>query len=77
VLYGVAAHVVPVDDGFRVDLAAMAARAARSRAGIVLANPDAPTGMGWPLRTPSGGGRARSRRVVDGEALPQPADGRA
>ena len=48
-LYGIALEVQPVDDGLRIDMDAMAARAAQPCAGVVLANPNAPTGVGLPL----------------------------
>jgi histidinol-phosphate aminotransferase len=48
-LYGIACDLQPVDDGLRIDIEAMAARARGGCAGIVLANPNAPTGIGLPL----------------------------
>lgn len=48
-LYGIAAQTVPVDAGLRIDLAALAARAAQGCGGVVIANPNAPTGVGLPL----------------------------
>jgi histidinol-phosphate aminotransferase len=40
---------MPVDAGLAIDVDALAARAAQGCAGIVLANPNAPTGIGLPL----------------------------
>jgi histidinol-phosphate aminotransferase len=48
-LYGIACDLQPVDDGLRIDIEAMAARARGGCAGIVIANPNAPTGIGLPL----------------------------
>jgi len=48
-LYGIACELLPVDDGLCIDVEAIAARARRGCAGIVLANPNAPTGIGLPL----------------------------
>ncbi|SCX39413.1 histidinol-phosphate transaminase [Variovorax sp. EL159] len=48
-LYGIACELLPVDEGLRIDVEAIAARARRGCAGIVLANPNAPTGIGLPL----------------------------
>lgn len=48
-LYGIACELLPVDAGLRIDADVLAARAALSCAGIVLANPNAPTGIGLPL----------------------------
>jgi histidinol-phosphate aminotransferase len=48
-LYGIACALQPVDDGLRIDIEAMAARARSGCAGIVIANPNAPTGIGLPL----------------------------
>jgi len=48
-LYGIAAETVPVDAGLRIDVAALAARAAQGCGGLVVANPNAPTGLGLPL----------------------------
>ncbi|MGF6351915.1 histidinol-phosphate transaminase [Variovorax sp. W2I14] len=48
-LYGIACEVQPVDAGLRVDIEAIAVRARNGCAGIVIANPNAPTGIGLPL----------------------------
>ncbi|KWT97136.1 MULTISPECIES: histidinol-phosphate transaminase [unclassified Variovorax] len=48
-LYGIACELLPVDAGLRIDIPAMAARAATGCGGIVIANPNAPTGIGLPL----------------------------
>ena len=49
-LWGIGAELQPLDAGLAVDVGALAARAAQGPcAGIVLANPNAPTGMGLPL----------------------------
>jgi len=48
-LYGIASELLPVDAGLRIDADALAARAARGCAGVVIANPNAPTGIGLPL----------------------------
>ncbi|WP_232077134.1 histidinol-phosphate transaminase [Variovorax sp. PBL-E5] len=48
-LYGIDCELQPVDQGLRIDADALAARAAAGCAGIVLANPNAPTGIGMPL----------------------------
>jgi histidinol-phosphate aminotransferase len=48
-LHGIACEEVPVDSGLRIDAEALAERAARGCAGIVIANPNAPTGIGLPL----------------------------
>lgn len=48
-LYGIACVLQPVDAGLRIDVPAMAARAATGCGGIVIANPNAPTGVGLPL----------------------------
>jgi histidinol-phosphate aminotransferase len=47
--YGIAPELMPVDAGLAIDVDALAARAAQGCAGIVLANPNAPTGIGLPL----------------------------
>ncbi|WP_218509051.1 histidinol-phosphate transaminase [Variovorax sp. dw_308] len=47
--YDIPCELLPVDDGMRIDVDALAARAARGCGGIVLANPNAPTGIGLPL----------------------------
>ena len=48
-LYRIACELQPVDAGLRVDIEAIAARARSGCAGIVIANPNAPTGIGLPL----------------------------
>ncbi|MGJ7507931.1 histidinol-phosphate transaminase [Variovorax sp. GT1P44] len=48
-LYGIACELQPVDNALRIDDGALAARAAAGCAGIVIANPNAPTGIGMPL----------------------------
>jgi histidinol-phosphate aminotransferase len=48
-LYGIACELQAVDEGLRIDVQAIAARARGGCAGIVIANPNAPTGIGLPL----------------------------
>jgi histidinol-phosphate aminotransferase len=48
-LYGIACDLQPVDDALRIDIDAIAARARQGCAGVVIANPNAPTGIGLPL----------------------------
>jgi len=48
-LYGIAAELQPLDASLRIDVEALARRAAQGCAGLVLANPNAPTGVGLPL----------------------------
>ena len=48
-LYGIACELQSVDEGLRIDVEAIAARARGGCAGIVIANPNAPTGIGLPL----------------------------
>ncbi|RYF84230.1 MAG: histidinol-phosphate transaminase [Comamonadaceae bacterium] len=48
-LYGIACALQPVDAQLRIDVDALAARASEGCAGIVIANPNAPTGIGLPL----------------------------
>ncbi|MDM0090567.1 MULTISPECIES: histidinol-phosphate transaminase [unclassified Variovorax] len=48
-LYGIDCVLQPVDAALRIDVEALAARAARGCAGLVIANPNAPTGIGLPL----------------------------
>ena len=48
-LFGIETALVPVDDGLRVDVPGLIKRARQGCAGIVLANPNAPTGRGLPL----------------------------
>jgi histidinol-phosphate aminotransferase len=44
-LYGIACELQPVDGNLRIDIDALAARARAGCGGIVLANPNAPTGI--------------------------------
>jgi histidinol-phosphate aminotransferase len=48
-LYGIGCELLPVDEGLCIDVDAMAARACGGCAGLVIANPNAPTGIGLPL----------------------------
>ncbi|APW40608.1 histidinol-phosphate transaminase [Rhodoferax koreense] len=48
-LYGIPMEVVPLADGLRVDVEALVAPAGVEVAGVVIANPNAPTGIGLPL----------------------------
>ena len=48
-LYGIDCVLQPVDDALRIDVDAMAARAADHCGGLVIANPNAPTGRSLPL----------------------------
>ena len=49
-LWGIAAELQPLDAGLGIDVDQLAARAAQGAcAGVVLANPNAPTGIGLPL----------------------------
>lgn len=49
-LYGIEVDLQPVDEQLRIDVAALASRAREENcAGLVLANPNAPTGIGLPL----------------------------
>jgi len=48
-LYGIECALQPVDDALTVDVDAMAARAAQGCGGLVIANPNAPTGRSLPL----------------------------
>lgn len=50
-LYGIACVLQPVDEGLRIDAEALAARALTGCGGVVIANPNAPTGIGMPLAT--------------------------
>ncbi len=47
--YDIAVELQLVDDALRIDVDAFAARALQGCGGIVVANPNAPTGMGLPL----------------------------
>jgi histidinol-phosphate aminotransferase len=48
-LYGIPVQTVPLTDDMRVDVAAYACADDLSVAGVVIANPNAPTGVGLPL----------------------------
>jgi histidinol-phosphate aminotransferase len=48
-LYGIACELQPVDEHLRIDSEALARRAAAGCGGIVIANPNAPTGIGLTL----------------------------
>jgi histidinol-phosphate aminotransferase len=48
-LYGIACELQPVDAALRIDVEALATRASHGCAGVVIANPNAPTGIGLPL----------------------------
>lgn len=63
-LYGIAVDTVPLDEGLRVDLDAMVRRASAGSAGVVIANPNAPTGMALPLEAMERLLRACPQRVV-------------
>src|SRR5690606_12385396 len=63
-LYGIPAETVPVDAGLRIGVEALAARAAQGCGGIVVANPNAPTGIGLPLAAVGRLLAAAPRRVL-------------
>jgi histidinol-phosphate aminotransferase len=63
-LYGIDAALQPVDEGLRIDVAALAKRAGEGCGGVVLANPNAPTGVGLPLSDIEQLLRACPNRVV-------------
>ncbi|MDM0077730.1 histidinol-phosphate transaminase [Variovorax sp. J2P1-59] len=63
-LYDIACELQPVDDALRIDDVALAGRAAAGCAGIVIANPNAPTGIGLPLSRIEALLEACSDRVV-------------
>jgi len=48
-LYGIACEQMPVDARLRIDVDAFVTRAGQGCAGLVIANPNAPTGIGLPL----------------------------
>jgi histidinol-phosphate aminotransferase len=48
-LYGIDCVLQPVDEALRIDIDALAARAAQGCGGVVIANPNAPTGRALPL----------------------------
>lgn len=48
-LYGIPQEVVPLDGALRLDVEAFARPAGQAVAGVVVANPNAPTGIGVPL----------------------------
>lgn len=49
-LYGIPYETVPLDNGLRVDVEGFARPVDRPVAGVVIANPNAPTGEGLPLQ---------------------------
>ena len=63
-LYGIEAELMPVDEALAIDVDALAARAARGCAGVVLCNPNAPTGIGLPRSRVETLLRACPQRVV-------------
>lgn len=63
-LYGIDVDLQPVDERLRVDVSALCARASSGCGGIVLANPNAPTGIGLPLADIEALLRACPKRVV-------------
>ena len=63
-LYGIETVLQPVDEGLRIDAAALASRAGEGCGGIALANPNAPTGVGLPLSDIERLLRACPNRVV-------------
>jgi len=63
-LYGIDVELQPVDEQLRIDVAALAARAREGCGGIVLANPNAPTGIGLPLSDVEALLQACPQRVV-------------
>ncbi len=63
-LYGIAVRCVPVDAGLRLDLAAFEATAGESVAGLVVANPNAPTGIALPLADVGRLARLHPQRVL-------------
>jgi histidinol-phosphate aminotransferase len=48
-LYGIEARAVPLDDNLRLNVADYGAGSCEAVAGVVIANPNAPTGIGLPL----------------------------
>lgn len=48
-LYSIAAHTVPLREGLQLNVADYACAAGQAVAGVVIANPNAPTGVGLPL----------------------------
>lgn len=63
-LYGIAVDAVPLDARLRIDLDAMVRRASSGSAGVVIANPNAPTGVALPLEGIERLLRACPQRVV-------------
>ncbi|KQP17945.1 histidinol-phosphate transaminase [Pseudorhodoferax sp. Leaf267] len=63
-LYGITAQTVPVDAGLRLDLPAFAATAGQDVAGMVVANPNAPTGIALPLADIEQLARLHPQRVL-------------
>ncbi len=63
-LYGIEAETVPLTDEFELDVAAYARRDGDSVAGVVIANPNAPTGIGLSLQAVEQLLRLHPTRVV-------------
>lgn len=63
-LYGIDVDLQPVDEHLRIDVAALVSRASSGCGGIVLANPNAPTGIGLPLADIEALLQACPKRVV-------------
>jgi histidinol-phosphate aminotransferase len=63
-LYGIDVDLQPLDERLRIDVPALCARASAGCGGIVLANPNAPTGIGLPLADIEALLQACPKRVV-------------
>ena len=63
-LYGITAQTVPLDAALRIDLPAFGATAGQSVTGMVIANPNAPTGIALPLADVERLARLHPQRVL-------------
>lgn len=63
-LYGITAQTVPLDAALRIDLPAFAATAGQPVSGMVIANPNAPTGVALPLADVARLARLHPQRVL-------------
>ena len=63
-LYGITAQTVPLDAALRIDLPAFAATAGQSVTGMVIANPNAPTGVALSLADVEQLARLHPQRVL-------------